>query len=144
GRIGRMVAPEMKLFWTVALTIAYLGYRIPDRPERLKINGQEWRVSYPAAIMMETPLGPIAYAGFTHCDTRTIVISRDEAPVDWAEILMHESAHALTCGTDDDVHNDAYNSPPDGNHPGIDFLAQHWLGFIRDNPEAVRWIEARR
>jgi hypothetical protein len=134
----------MKLFWTVALIIAFLGYRIPDRPERLKINGQEWRVEWPEVLLLETPFGAMEYAGLTRCETRTILISRDEDPADWPEILLHETAHALTCGPDNQVHNELYSNPPEGDHPGIEFLAQHWLGFIRDNPEAVRWIEARR
>lgn len=132
----------MRLFLLVVVIILYIGYTSPRRPEHLKINGAGWKVVWPDKIEAITPLGAEEFAGYTYCDKKLILVSKDEDE-DWRQVLMHEVAHALTCGDDGAPHNDAYNSPLEGAHPGIDFLASHWLDFIQQNPEAVRWLSAR-
>lgn len=133
----------MRLFLFVAILVAYLGYTRPEKPERLRINGMEWAVVWPDRLEVKTPYGDEYFAGYTNCEKMVILVSRDEEIEEWKQTLMHEVAHALTCGDDGYPHNNAYNSPLEGEHPGIDFLASHWLDFLQQNPEAVRWINAR-
>lgn len=134
---------EVKLFAAV-IALVLLGDAIwPCPPHRVWINGEHWDVIYLPERQMVEVLG-MPYAGFTFCEDRTILISKDEDPGDWPDTLLHEAAHAATCDSDGDVHNDAYDSPPTGDHPGIERIAQEELRFMQENPRAVLWIEATR
>lgn len=133
----------MKPFFAVIALLLLYSTIVPGPPDHVWIHGVRWKVLYPPEMKIETPFGQEAYAGLTFCEERTILISQDEGSDAWPETLLHEVAHAATCGPDNDVHNDVYNSPPEGDHPGIERIAQEEQRFIRENPRVVWWEVTR-
>lgn len=131
----------MRLFLAAVLVCAFWGIRTPDRPAELTINGHKWSVVY--VPRMYDLLG-MPIVGNTDCADQIIFLSLAQSAKDLADSLIHEAEHAFTCGEDGEAHDDKWNNPPGEDHPGIYWSAGQWKEFIRQNHDAIRWIQTRR
>lgn len=125
------------LFVLLSLAIIFDGYafvhtRPLPLPRHLTINGEPWTVT-PAAVVENGLLGE------TYCDTRTIAIARGLSPADNAEVVLHESLHALTCLGGGNTQNWLYNNTAEA-HPGIYWAAPHIVGLLVQNPDLNAYV----
>jgi hypothetical protein len=109
----------------------------------LTINGQEWKVFSAQYIERRDDndfytfdLAIHGYAAYTRCDLRQIVYSEKEP--DLREILLHELFHAGTCIYNDDKRWNS-KSGKDGEHPGVENIAQFLRGVIPANRKFMQW-----
>lgn len=103
----------------------------PTMPTTLYIN------SLPYKVVRSSP--GVGFFGLTNCKQREIeidpAVTDDRVP----EIILHEVQHGFTCdGTD--IHNEYFNNlTPD--HEGIHFATGMWEKFIKENPQAIDFIQ---
>jgi len=125
------------------LGAAILGATAPRKPIKFKVKGQEWSIIYFRPTPMMQAMGA-GFVGVTECHERFIGVLDTQEPKEMADTILHEAAHAYVCDSEGKLHNDSYNSPPEGDHPGIEVIAEQELQLIQENPELMRWIERQR
>lgn len=106
-------------------------------PLVVRINGQVW------AIQQVERVNEADDWGYTLCKRRTMLVKKGIPLHEAQRVVVHELLHAASC-RGDMPRNDVYNSPRDGEHPGMDLAAATIAKILRDNPRLGEYLSQRR